>query len=68
MVAAEKIYPEGKGFTYQGRGTVNNASFTSFKTYQAKQSEFKVELESKFNHNFKAYLEELKKKYSSIGK
>ncbi|KPM49197.1 aminopeptidase [Jiulongibacter sediminis] len=68
MVAAEKIYPAGRGFTYQGRGTVNNASFTSFKTYQAKQSEFKVELESKFNHNFKAYLEELKKKYSSIGK
>lgn len=68
MVSADKIYPDGRGFTYKGRGSVNNAFFTSFKTYQARQSDFRMELESKFNNNFKAYLEELKKKYSSIGK
>ncbi|MGR3809034.1 aminopeptidase [Jiulongibacter sp. NS-SX5] len=67
MFSAERIFNDSTRFHYRGRGTVNNASFTSYLTYQGKQTFFKEELESKFNNNFKVYLEELKKKYSSIG-
>jgi len=55
-------------YRYKGRGSVNNAFFTAYRTYQGKQNEFQKELESRFNNNFKNYLTILKKEYHSLGK
>ncbi|MFT5884183.1 MAG: putative aminopeptidase [Arcticibacterium sp.] len=55
-------------YRYKGRGSVSNAFFTAYRTYQGKQNEFQKELESRFNNNFKNYLTFLKKEYQSLGK
>ncbi len=66
MLSAENLLPEQSFYRYRGRGSVNNAFFTAYKTYQGKQDFFKEEMESKFNNNFRSYLAYLKTKYSSL--
>lgn len=44
----------------------NNAYFTGFKTYKAKQNVFKEEFEQKFDSDFNRYMEYLKLKYPSM--
>ncbi len=64
MLQAVRLDRSGR-LNYKGRGSVNNAYFTAFKTYQAKQTYFEKEFKSKFNSNFKLYLKYLKKKYAT---
>ncbi len=45
---------------YKGRGSVNNAYFVAYKTYQARQNQFEVAFKERFNENFKAYWAYLK--------
>lgn len=47
---------------------INNAYFTVFLTYQEKQGDFKSELKTKFNNNFKAYLTYLKQNTKNLGR
>lgn len=42
---------------------VNNTFFLDYQRYLSKQDEFKIELNTKFNGNFKRYLDHLKKRY-----
>jgi predicted aminopeptidase len=44
---------------------VNNAYFIGYLTYQSKQNQFEEEFRTKFNQDFKKYLEHLKKAYPS---
>ena len=67
MHGAESLDSTGH-FKYRGRGTINNAYFTAFKTYQARQTVFEDELRNKFNGNFTAYLAYLREEYSTLGK
>ncbi len=67
MTKADSLIPNPR-YSYKGRGSVNNAFFTAYRTYQGKQNDFQMELESKFNNNFKSYLAYLKKEYQSLGK
>ena len=59
---------ESDRYTYKGRGSINNAFFTAYRTYQGKQNEFETVLERDFNNNFRAYLAYLKKTKASLGK
>ncbi|MGK0139927.1 MAG: putative aminopeptidase [Algoriphagus sp.] len=67
MFTADSLQPNQR-YRYKGRGSVNNAFFTAYRTYQGKQNEFQMELDSKFNNNFENYLTYLKQKYQSLGK
>lgn len=67
MLSADSLSVNHK-YKYQGRGTINNAYFTAYRTYQGKQSEFEDALKSKFNNNFKEYLAHLKNKFESLGR
>ncbi len=65
MQQAESLDSTGE-FKYRGRGSVNNAYFTAFKTYQSRQSYFEKELNTKYQGNFKRYMRFLKQEYSSL--
>lgn len=52
---------------YAGRGSLNNAWFTLYQTYQKRQNFFENELMTKFDGNFLAYLSYLKTNYKSLG-
>ncbi|AWV97575.1 aminopeptidase [Arcticibacterium luteifluviistationis] len=67
MLSADSLSQNSK-YKYKGRGSINNAFFTAYRTYQGKQSDFENELESKFNNNFKEYLSYLKSKFQSLGR
>ena len=66
MISSESI--PGNLHKYKGRGNVNNAFFTAYRTYQGKQNEFDTILRRDFNNNFKAYLAHLKETKESLGK
>ncbi|WP_341224648.1 aminopeptidase [uncultured Arcticibacterium sp.] len=67
MLSADSLSSNPK-YKYRGRGTINNAYFTAYRTYQGKQNDFENELKSKFNNNFKEYLSHLKSKFQSLGR
>lgn len=55
-------------FSIIGQKKINNAFFTSYRTYQGKQNEFETVLKRDFNNNFKTYLVHLKETKASLGK
>jgi predicted aminopeptidase len=70
MTSADTLLNNSRSFSSIGnkRDEIlpNNAYFTGFKTYKAKQNIFREEFERDFNSDFNRYMKYLKEKYPSM--